>query len=780
MSYEILINLLNDMAADFVFLDGTEIDVPAAGKFMNHLDKIAGKVEEANVGYVREVTAGLNSLLTKIIFDDLQDQDKGAGLSALGEGISLLQSIAEGYTNSGRYDGNIHHFAEKISALTGVPVVKTEDGSGSPVSSDALETDAVLIGGTAGAGKKSVEKAAIPATEENQVQDQSLLKDFIAEGLEYIEQIEVNILNLEKNPEDKEYINAIFRPFHSMKGVASFLNLDQIRDLAHNLENLLDKAREGELEIRPPVIDVVLDGADALKALIGQVRDKLEGKAGEPVNLDIPSLVERIKFVEKGGEGPGTPCGRVSPKKIGEILLESGNISQDTLEEGLKIVETKRGHSAAGCPHPKLGETLISEGKVTTKQVSQALRKQVDQVTDMSNIRVDTRKLDDLIDMVGELVINQSMVQEDLKKLVNADRNLIRDMGQLFRITSGLQGISTRLRMVPIKQTFQRMSRLVRDLAKNSGKLVNVELVGEETEMDRNMVDEIYNPLVHMIRNSVDHGIGMPKERINDGKPEGGLICLKAYHRGGSVVIEISDDGKGLNKDKILGKALKNGLVASGEGLSDQDIYRMIFLPGLSTAEKVTDVSGRGVGMDVVRQAVEKLRGKISIDSVPGKGTTFAAAFPLTMAIIDGMIVKVGPEYYIIPTMAIRQALRPRKEDYNNVVGRGEMISVMGKLLPLVRMYSLFGIKGTPGSKVSPKRNPWDAIVVVVEGDNRSKCLLVDEIIGKAEVVIKSLGNGIGQVKGVSGGAIMGDGRIGLILDPEGVFELSETVVQTY
>ena len=766
MSYEILINLLNDMAADFMFLDGTEIDVPAAGKFMNHLDKIAGKVEEANVGYVREVIAGLNSLLTKIIFDDLQDQDKGAGLSALGEGISLLQSIAEGYTNSGRYDGNIHHFAKKISALTGVPVVKTEDGSGSPVSSDALETDAVQIGGTAGAGKKSVEKAAIPATEENQEQDQSLLKDFIAEGLEYIEQIEVNILNLEKNPEDKEYINAIFRPFHSIKGVASFLNLDQIRDLAHNLENLLDKAREGELEIRPPVIDVVLDGADALKALIGQVRDKLEGKAGEPINLDIPSLVERIKFVEKGGEGPS----RI--KKIGEILLESGNISQDTLEEGLKIVETN--------PEKKLGETLISEGKVTTKQVSQALRKQVEQVTDMSNIRVDTRKLDDLIDMVGELVINQSMVQEDLKKQVNADRNLIRDMAQLFRITSGLQGISTRLRMVPIKQTFQRMSRLVRDLAKNSGKVVNVELVGEETEMDRNMVDEIYNPLVHMIRNSVDHGIGMPKERINDGKPEGGLICLKAYHRGGSVVIEISDDGKGLNKDKILGKALKNGLVASGEGLSDQDIYRMIFLPGLSTAEKVTDVSGRGVGMDVVRQAVEKLRGKISIDSVPGKGTTFAAAFPLTMAIIDGMIVKVGPEYYIIPTMAIRQALRPRKEDYNNVVGRGEMISVMGKLLPLVRMYSLFGIKGTPCGKVSPKCNPWDAIVVVVEGENRSKCLLVDEIIGKAEVVIKSLGNGIGQVKGVSGGAIMGDGRIGLILDPEGVFELSETVVQTY
>jgi two-component system, chemotaxis family, sensor kinase CheA len=755
MSYETLINLLNEMASDFMFLDGAEIDVPAAGKFMNHLEKIAGKAAEANVDCVGEVTTGLNMVLEKIIFDTLQD--KGAGLSALGEGISLLQSIVDGYTNSGRYDGNIHIFADKISTLTGVPGVKTEDANDFPASSDPLETAAIQMEGAAGAEKNAVEKVNIPMAEEDRMQDESLLRDFIAEGLEYIEEIEINILNLEKNPEDKDYINAIFRPFHSIKGVASFLNLDQIRDLAHNLESLLDKARNGELEIKPPVIDVVLDGADALKTLIGQVRDKLEGKIGKPSDLDITSLVERIKNVEKGGGEPSRS------KKIGEILLDDGHLTREALEEGLKIAET--------FPNKKLGETLINEGKVTTRQVSQALRKQAEQVTDTSSIRVDTRKLDDLIDMVGELVINQSMVQEDLKNQVNADRNLVRDMSQLFRITSGLQGISTSLRMVPIKQTFQRMSRLVRDLAKNSGKVVNVELLGEETEIDRNMVDEIYNPLVHMVRNSVDHGLEKPEDRIKAGKPEGGLIRLKAYHRGGSVVIEISDDGKGLDKEKILGKAIKNGVVATGEGLSEQDIYRMIFLPGLSTAEKVTDVSGRGVGMDVVRRAVEKLRGKIDIDCVPGKGTTFSAGFPLTMAIIDGMIVKVGSQYYILPTTAIRQALRPRKEDYNNVVGKGEMISVMGKLLPLVRMYSLFGIH--------PEReNPWDAIVLVVEGENRSKCLLVDEIIGKTEVVIKSLGNGLGKIKGVSGGAILGDGRIGLILDTEGIFELCESAVQ--
>jgi two-component system chemotaxis sensor kinase CheA len=753
MTCESLTNLLNEMASDFMFLAGSEVDVPAAGKFMNHLDKISSAAAEARVGEIRGVAAGLNALLEKIVFDSLQD--KGAGVRALEEGISLLQAIVDDYEKSGRYDGDVTPFCQRIQALTGVDV------SQAPAADVPAEGAAEEALPPPSAGATMPECAppgdrAFTGAEEIQVQDESLLRDFIAEGLEYIEEIEVNILNLEKNPDDRDYINAIFRPFHSIKGVASFLNLDQIRDLAHNLENLLDKARNGELDIKPPVIDVVLDGADALKTMIGQLRNKLEGRGGEPFTLDVSPLVERIKHVEKaGGEPP-------RPKKIGEILLEDGHITKDTLDEGLKIVEA--------CPEKKLGETLINEGKVTTKQVSQALRKQAEQVTDTSSIRVETRKLDDLIDMIGELVINQSMVQEDLKKQQNADRNLIRDMSQLFRITSGLQGISTSLRMVPIKQTFQRMSRLVRDLAKNSGKMVNIELLGEETEIDRNMVDEIYNPLVHMVRNSVDHGLEMPADRAKVGKPEGGMVRLKAYHRGGSVVIEISDDGKGLDRDRILGKAIKNGLVSTGEGLSDQDIYRMIFLPGLSTAEKVTDVSGRGVGMDVVKRAVEKLRGKIEIDSEPGKGTTFTASFPLTMAIIDGMIVKVGSQYYIIPTTAIRQALRPRREDYNNVVGRGETINVMGKLLPLVRMYALFGI-------VPEHDQPWDAITLVVEGENRSKCLLVDKIIGKTEVVIKSLGSGLGKTKGVSGGAILGDGRIGLILDTEGIFELSETVV---
>jgi two-component system chemotaxis sensor kinase CheA len=464
-------------------------------------------------------------------------------------------------------------------------------------------------------------------------------------------------------------------------------------------------------------------------------------------------LENQIKMVDEGK--PPLPA----RKKLGEILVDDGVIHEEVLEKCLKVCEET--------PGKKIGEVLISEGQVTPKQVSQALRKQVEQTSEVSAIRVDTRKLDDIIDMVGELVITQSMVQQNLAASSHSNRNLMRDVAQLFRITSALQRASTGLRMIPIKQTFQRVSRLVRDLSKAAGKLVMVELEGEDTEIDRNMVDEIYNPLVHMVRNSVDHGLETPEERNKTGKYEKGIIKLSAYHRGGSIVIEISDDGRGLNKQKLIEKAIKNKFIQSHEGLTDAEIFRLVFMPGLSTAEKVTDISGRGVGMDVVKQAIDKLRGKVEIESKAGQGTTFMISFPLTMAIIDGMIVKVGSERYILPTTAIRQALRPSKEAYNNVVGKGETITVMGQLLPLVRLYNLFG--------VDPKhKDPWKAICVVVEGGDRSKCLLVDKIVGKAEVVIKSLGESFKNIKGISGGAILGDGQVGLIVDPEGLFDFSE------
>jgi len=737
MSYDSLTGFIDSMASDFLFIDGRDIDISAAGKFLNHLDQILAEAEKVSALPVAKISRSLSHILGKWLIDQVKDKETGFG--TIEKGIFLMQEVAESYKNTGAYGGDVGGFIGGCATLLGEEIPL--EAAAQDKVPDAVEA--------APAG----EPETVPESAADQVQDESLLKDFIVEACEYIDEIEVNILNLEQEPDNKEFINAIFRPFHSIKGVASFLNLGIIRDLAHKLENLLDKARNGEQEVTPPLIDVVLDGADALKILVNQLKTDPGSSQTIPEGLDLEELKKRIQMVEEGRTD--IPA----RKKLGEILVEEGVITPETLKKGLDTIEKK--------PGTKIGEALISEGDVTPKQVSQALRKQVDQVSEASTIRVDTHKLDDMIDMVGELVITQSMVQQDLNMSLHADRNLMRDIAQLFRITSALQRASTGLRMIPIKQTFQRMSRLVRDLSKAAGKTVAVEMEGEDTEIDRNMVDEIYNPLVHMIRNSVDHGLEVPADRLRAGKSEKGIIRLSAYHRGGNIVIEISDDGRGLNKEKILDKAIKNKVLQSRDGLSDAEIYRLVFLPGLSTAEKVTDISGRGVGMDVVKQAVEKLRGKIEIESQPGEGTTFITSFPLTMAIIDGMIVKVGPERYILPTTAIRQALRPTRESYNNVVGKGETIRVMGQLLPLVRLYQLFGID--PDYK-----DPWEAIGVVVEGGNRSKCLLVDKIVGKAEVVIKSLGEGFKNIRGISGGAILGDGQVGLIVDPEGLFDFSE------
>jgi len=743
MGYDSLINLINGIASDFLFLDSKEIDVPTAGKFLNKLDKLIEEAKTRKIVQLKRVAGGLSSLLEKIVLESIEDIE--AGFSTFEKGITLMQDICDSFKNTGSYEGDIEGFMESIATFTGSRITEDVSGVESGVSREEQQQSEEV---------EVQNELQPPAPEKIEEQDESLLRDFITEGLEYIDEIEVNILNLEQEPENDDHVNAIFRPFHSIKGVAGFLNLEQIRDLAHVLENLLDRVRNNELSVSSQLIDVILDGADALKAMLTKLKDDLEGKAVEPLEIDLPALGRRIKSIEQGE--PDTQ----ERKKVGEILVEEGAITEEDLQEGLEV-------ALQATTRKKIGEVLIAEGKVTPKQVSQALRKQTDQGTDTATIRVNIKKLDDLIDMVGELVITQAMIRQNRVIQSNGDRKLVGNVSQLFSITSELQRISTSLRMIPIKQTFQRMSRLVRDLSKDAGKLVGINMEGEDTEIDRNMVDEIYNPLVHMVRNAVDHGIDSPEERIKLGKPEKGLIRLRAYHRGGNVVIEISDDGKGLDKDRVLKKAVDNGVVDSSDSLSDQDIYRLIFHPGLSTAAKVTDVSGRGVGMDVVKQAVEKLRGKVEINSISGEGTTFTLSFPLTMAIIDGMIVKVGDEKYIIPTTAIRQLLRPQRESYNKIVGKGETINVMGQLLPLVRLYELFDIE-------PEHQDPWEAITVVVEVENKSKCLLVDEIIGKEEVVIKSLGEGLKSARGVSGGAILGDGNVGLILDTESLFELSE------
>jgi two-component system chemotaxis sensor kinase CheA len=377
-------------------------------------------------------------------------------------------------------------------------------------------------------------------------------------------------------------------------------------------------------------------------------------------------------------------------------------------------------------------------------------------------VKVDTGKLDGLVDTVGELVILQSLIYEDPALLGVGDERFRRNLAQLRRITTELQRGAMSMRMVPIRQTFQKMSRLVRDLSKRSGKQVELVLAGEDTELDRRVVEDINDPLMHMVRNSLDHGIESSAARVAAGKRESGRLSLRAFHQGGNIVIEIADDGAGLDADRILRKAREKGLVAEDAQLTPSEIHQLIFAPGFSTAEQITEISGRGVGMDVVRRNIEALRGRIEIHTAAGEGTTFVIRLPLTLAILDGLLVSVGEERFVVPTFAIRESLRPTPEQVHTIKGEPRLIQVRDELLPLVWLTELFGVPG----KIA---DPTTGTVVVIEEDHRRIGLVVDHLVAKQEVVVKNLGGAFANVRGVAGGAILGDGRIGLILDAHGI-----------
>jgi two-component system chemotaxis sensor kinase CheA len=383
-------------------------------------------------------------------------------------------------------------------------------------------------------------------------------------------------------------------------------------------------------------------------------------------------------------------------------------------------------------------------------------------------VKISLAKVDNLVDLMGELVIIQSQVRQSPQLAQVADQKLARDLGQMTRITSELQKISMSMRMIPIGVTFRKMVRLVRDLAQKVEKSVALHLEGEDTEIDRNMVEAIYDPLVHLVRNSVDHGLEPPGERVAAGKDPEGRVCLKAYHRGGNLIIEIADDGRGLDRGAILARAKERGLISGGVQLHPGQIDHLIFEPGFSTAQVVTDISGRGVGLDVVRQTVERLRGKIDINSIPGQGCRLTLRLPLTLAIIDGMVVRVGQERYVLPAVGVRETLRPSCEDCFTVAGQGELIRVRQRLLPLVRLHRLFNVGQ---ADISPDA----ALVLVVEHEGAQQAFLVDEILGKQEVVIKSLGQFFQKLPGLAGGTILGDGRVGLILDLAGLMDRKKT-----
>ena len=751
--------LLNELAVNILLVEPGDLSV--VGELVVLVEELLAREELEAQPALKKMLQVFQAVVEKVIMGELSDA--ASSYDQLGQCIGVMQEEERKGGKGG--EARVHQFCEQMQAI-GHPVSEAEFlAAGQEKETAAAAGQAEAIPAEAGPAE-----AAAPATEEpppksDILQDKDLLKGFVEESFEHLETIEANILELEQNPDDAEIINNIFRPFHTIKGVSGFLNLKNINKLAHATENLLDDVRNGRRAMDTDVIEIVLNVGDYLRAMVDNVREALEKGSQFYREFEIADHVARINALVAGAPATTAPAAPAVPPAAEEQAPAAAPAIEAGTDEEMPVVEAGEEAAIPAAPSPPAPPASAARPAAETPMEAAPSAAGKTKIGD--SIKVDIEKLDSLVNAMGELVIMQSLIQQNPLVASINDPKLARDFSQLSRIITDLQQTAMSMRMVPIRQTFQKMVRLVRDLSKKTGKDVNLVMSGEETEIDRNMVDSIYDPLVHMMRNSVDHGVQTPEERQKNGKPPQGTVHLRAYQKGSNIVIEIEDDGEGLNPEKLKRKARERGLIAENEVLTDHEAINLIMMPGFSTAEKITDVSGRGVGMDVVKKAVEKLRGKVEISSQLGKGCIFTIRLPLTLAIIEGIVVRVGQERYIIPTVSVQESIRPLPENYNTVHGKGETLMVRGELVPLIRLYEVFKEKPT-------NTDPCAAIVVVVEYEGQCRALMVDELLGKQEVVIKSLGGYLKNIKGVAGGTILGDGKVGLILDLAGMIAYAD------
>ena len=549
---------------------------------------------------------------------------------------------------------------------------------------------------------------------------------FFEEVSEHLTGLEDGLLQLESRPEDDELIHGIFRAAHSIKGTGGALGFTEVAGFTHHVETVLDQMRQRQLSTTSERIELLLQATDALSCLIDSAKD---GSA-VPENLD--EIVDSLRRQIDPNAQPLPSTAAADETADGLILFD---------EEPM----------AAAPPAAAASSNETSKGKAANHNES---------------IRVSVSKVEELINLVGELVIANSMVQQAYASDEGDAQSLQEAIAAMDLTTKQLQEQVMAVRMMPIANVFRRFPRIVRDLASTLGKNVILETTGEETELDKQVIEEVSDPLTHLIRNAVDHGLETPAQRLAAGKPAEGRIQLRAYHEGGNVVIEIADDGAGINAQRVRQKAIDRGLIAADSVMTDEEANQLIMLPGFSTAEKITDVSGRGVGMDVVKRNVEALNGSISISSTQGKGSCFRIRLPLTMAILDGLAMRLGSDVYVLPLLSVVESLRPEPKHIVHIAERGELVMVRGEPLPLIYTHRLFNVTGE-------LTNPCDGLVVIVEHQGRKYGIVVDELIGQLQVVMKSLEANYERVDGVSGATILGDGRIAMIVDIAGLVRLA-------
>ncbi|WP_254997683.1 chemotaxis protein CheA [Cyanobium sp. Maggiore-St4-Cus] len=593
------------------------------------------------------------------------------------------------------------------------------------------------------AGGVSAEEPGLTITVESK-DDLELLNEFCNEGRDLLSQVEQGVLVLEQQPEHRETLNQVFRAFHTFKGGAGFLGLDPIKELAHILESLLDAARQNILPIDRQVINLILAGGDTLRQFIDGIEQTIRSTDNNtPIIVPTLELIARVKATLAGQPEEPSPAMPEMPAAPAAATVTTAAAPRSNPEANSPGPKPNPNPSPTPNPDPDPSPNP----KVTAEGLS-------------NFVKIDTQKLDALIDLVGELVIAQSMVVEHPVLAQERSGDLPRHLRQLARISSDLQRNAMSLRMVPIRNTFQKMKRLVRDLASSQNKQVSLVLKGEDTELDRKIVEALAEPLIHMLRNSIDHGLEQADERLNLGKPAQGTIEVEASHQGGGILIRIDDDGRGIDPDKVLAKAKERGLIDAEFHGNKKEILSLIFQPGFSTAETVTDVSGRGVGMDVVRGSISRLRGSIDVESNVGKGTSFRIYLPLTLAIIDGMLVGVAKQRFILPTLSIQESFRPTRAMLSSVKGRGQIVNLRGNLIPLLQLGSRLGLQ-------DGVQDPSEGIVLIINSGGQPRGVVVDRLISKQEVVIKALGDTFQSQPVFSGAAIMGDGQVALILDPD-------------
>ena len=568
--------------------------------------------------------------------------------------------------------------------------------------------------------------------------DPDLAADFLNEAQEHFEIADENLIILEKSPGNADSIGAVFRSFHTIKGVAGFLGISPIGDLAHAAETILDEVRKGKRSFVAENVEAVFGALDLLKLMVADLRSALQADGILQIRPALPPLLAKLRALVAAPPShlphPAGPAPASVPSAPPPAPAAPSTPSTPSAEEPESVDPS----AAARAGHP----------------ASQTMK-------------VDSARIDQLLDMIGELVIIESIVAGDPEIRALRSLRIEKNLALLGKITRSLRDMGMSMRMVPVDPVFKKMARLVRDLSRKSGKDVELVVKGGDTEIDKGMVEKLGDPLVHMIRNSMDHGIESGADRAAAGKPSRGRIELRAHHVGGSIHIDIEDDGRGLDREAILRRGVERGLVHNPDAMSDQDVYALIFQPGFSTARQITEISGRGVGMDVVKRNIESLRGNVLIRTEPGKGSTITLVLPLTTAIIDGMLVRVGRETNIVPTLSILESFRPGAGQVHLVAGRGEMVSFRGNLLPLFRLSRLLDV---PDAETDPLRS----IVMVVEEYGKQWGLMVDELLGQQQIVIKSLGDGLGRTSGVVGASILADGRPGLILDLADIIRIAQ------